>query len=63
MVKDALNDAAKKMKASTEHFRKDIGMLRTGRANISIFEEIRSITTASPRPSTRWPPSRSRSRP
>ncbi len=41
MVKDALNDTAKKMKASAEHFRKEIGMLRTGRANISIFEDIK----------------------
>jgi ribosome recycling factor len=41
MVKDVLTDAAKKMKASAEHFRKDIGMLRTGRANIGIFEEIK----------------------
>ena len=41
MVKDVLKDVEKKMKASTEHFRKDMGMLRTGRANISIFEEIK----------------------
>jgi ribosome recycling factor len=41
MVKDALNDAGRKMKASAEHFRKDVGMLRTGRANIGIFEEIK----------------------
>ncbi len=41
MVKDALNDTARKMKASADHFRKDIGMLRTGRANIGIFEEIK----------------------
>jgi len=41
MVKDALKDLEKKMKTSSEHFRKDIGMLRTGRANISIFEEIK----------------------
>lgn len=41
MVKDVLKDVEKKMKTSTEHFRKDIGMLRTGRANISIFEEIK----------------------
>ncbi|MBN2265892.1 MAG: ribosome recycling factor [Candidatus Aminicenantes bacterium] len=41
MVKDALNDAGKKMKVSAEHFRKEIGMLRTGRANISLFEEIK----------------------
>ncbi|HPW17300.1 MAG TPA: ribosome recycling factor [Candidatus Aminicenantes bacterium] len=41
MVKDVLNDTARKMKASADHFRKDIGMLRTGRANIAIFEEIK----------------------
>src|SRR4030065_687092 len=41
MVKDVLQDVEKKMKASTDHFRKDLGMLRTGRANISIFEEIK----------------------
>jgi len=41
MVKDVLSDTAKKMKASAEHFRKDMGMLRTGRANIGIFEEIK----------------------
>ena len=41
MVKDVLNDTGRKMKASADHFRKDIGMLRTGRANIGIFEEIK----------------------
>jgi ribosome recycling factor len=41
MVKDALNETTKKMKTSIEHFRKEMGMLRTGRANISIFEEIK----------------------
>ena len=41
MVKDVLKDLEKKMKASTEHFRKELGMLRTGRANIAIFEEIK----------------------
>jgi ribosome recycling factor len=41
MVKDLLKDLEKKMKASTEHFRKELGMLRTGRANIAIFEEIK----------------------
>ena len=41
MVKDVLKDLEKKMKASVEHFRKDLGLLRTGRANISIFEEIK----------------------
>jgi len=41
MLKDALRDLDKKTKASVEHFRKDLGMLRTGRANIAIFEEIK----------------------
>jgi len=41
MVKDILKDLEKKMKASIEHFRKDLGMLRTGRANMAIFEEIK----------------------
>lgn len=41
MVKDVLKDLEKKMKASTEHFRKELGMLRTGRANLGIFEEIK----------------------
>jgi ribosome recycling factor len=41
MVKDVLKDLEKKMKASVDHFRKELGMLRTGRANIAIFEEIK----------------------
>jgi ribosome recycling factor len=41
MVKDILKDLDKKMKTSIEHFRKELGMLRTGRANIAIFEEIK----------------------
>jgi len=41
MVKDVLKDLEKKMKTSVDHFRKDLGMLRTGRANIGIFEEIK----------------------
>ncbi len=41
MVKDELRSVEKKMKTSLEHFRKELGMLRTGRANISMFEEIR----------------------
>ncbi|MGD1010106.1 MAG: ribosome recycling factor [Candidatus Aminicenantales bacterium] len=41
MVKDILKDLEKKMKASVEHFRKELGMLRTGRANMAIFEEIK----------------------
>src|SRR5512136_1995659 len=41
MVKDVLKDLDKKMKGSVEHFRKELGVLRTGRANINIFEEIK----------------------
>jgi len=41
MVKDILKDLEKKMKASVEHFRKELGMLRTGRADMAIFEEIK----------------------
>jgi len=41
MLKDALREVDKKMKASADHFRKDLGMLRTGRANIGIFEDIK----------------------
>jgi ribosome recycling factor len=41
MVKDVLKDLEKKMKSSIDHFRKELGMLRTGRANIAIFEEIK----------------------
>jgi ribosome recycling factor len=41
MVKDVLKDLEKRMKASLEHFRKDLGKLRTGRANLSIFEDIK----------------------
>jgi ribosome recycling factor len=41
MVKDILKDLEKKMKSSVEHFRKELGMLRTGRANMAIFEEIK----------------------
>jgi len=41
MVKDVLHDLEKKMKTSLEHFRKDLSRLRTGRANLSIFEDIK----------------------
>ena len=41
MVKDILKELEKKMKISSEHFRKELGKLRTGRANINIFEDIR----------------------
>lgn len=41
MVKEELKDLEKKMKMSVEHFRKELSRLRTGRANISIFEDIK----------------------
>ena len=41
MVKEELRELEKKMKFSVEHFRKDLSKLRTGRANISIFEDIK----------------------
>ncbi len=41
MVKDVLRELEKKMKVSTEHFRKELSRLRTGRANINIFEDIK----------------------
>lgn len=41
MVKEELKDLEKKMKASLEHFRKDLSRLRTGRANISLLEDIK----------------------
>jgi len=41
MVKEILKELEKKMKTSSEHFRKELGKLRTGRANINIFEDIR----------------------
>ena len=41
MVKEILRDLEKKMKGSVEHFRKDLSKLRTGRANINIFEDIK----------------------
>jgi len=41
MVKDVLKELEKKMKTSIDHFRKELSKLRTGRANINIFEDIR----------------------
>ncbi|MHB8095191.1 MAG: ribosome recycling factor [Candidatus Aminicenantales bacterium] len=41
MVKDILKELEKKMKVSADHFRKELTKLRTGRANISIFEDIK----------------------
>jgi ribosome recycling factor len=41
MVKDILKSLENKMKVSAEHFRKELAKLRTGRANLSLFEDIR----------------------
>jgi ribosome recycling factor len=41
MVKEELKELEKKMKISVEHFRKELTKLRTGRANLSIFEDIK----------------------
>ena len=41
MVKDILRDLEKRMKVSTECFRKELSRLRTGRANINLFEELK----------------------
>jgi ribosome recycling factor len=41
MVREELRELEKKMKGSVEHFRKDLSKLRTGRANIGIFEDIK----------------------
>jgi len=41
MVKDVLRDLERQMKVSVEHFRKDLSKLRTGQANLAIFEDIK----------------------
>ncbi len=41
MVKDVLRDLEVKMKVSADHFRKDLSKVRTGRANLSLFEDIK----------------------
>jgi ribosome recycling factor len=41
MVKDTLIELEKKMKNSVEHYRKNLSRLRTGRANLSLFEDIK----------------------
>ncbi len=41
MVKEELRELEKKMLVSVEHFRKDLSKLRTGRANIGIFSDIK----------------------
>ncbi len=41
MVKDILRELEKNMKGAVEHFRKDLSKLRTGRASIQMFEDIK----------------------
>lgn len=41
MVKEILRELEKNMKISTEHFRKELSKLRTGRANINLLEDIK----------------------
>ena len=41
MVKEELNELTKRMKKSVDHFRKSLSRLRTGRANINVFEDIK----------------------
>ncbi|MGB4704280.1 MAG: ribosome recycling factor [Candidatus Saccharicenans sp.] len=50
MVKEVLKETEKKMKNSIEHFRKELSKLRTGRANISIFEDIKVMYYGTPTP-------------
>ena len=41
MVKDSLKTLENKMKVSAEHFRRDLSKLRTGRASINLFEDLK----------------------
>jgi len=41
MVKNILKDIDKKMNVSNDHFRKELSKLRTGRANLNLFEDIK----------------------
>ncbi len=41
MVKDELRELENKMKVSADHFRKGLSKLRTGRANLGLFEDIK----------------------
>lgn len=50
MVKEVLKELERKMKLSTEHFRKELSKLRTGRANIHLFEEIKVNYYGQPTP-------------
>jgi ribosome recycling factor len=50
MIKDVLKDVEKRVKVSMEHFRKELSKLRTGRANLSIFEDIKVDYYGTPTP-------------
>ena len=41
MVKDELIELEKRMKVSADHFRNNLSKLRTGRANLGLFEDIK----------------------
>jgi len=41
MIKETLMELEKKMKVSVDHYRKDLSRLRTGRANLSLVEDIK----------------------
>jgi ribosome recycling factor len=41
MVKDVLKALEGRMKVSADHFRKELSKVRTGRANLSLFEDIK----------------------
>jgi len=41
MVKAVLKALEAKMKVSADHFRKDLSKVRTGRANLSLFEDLK----------------------
>ncbi len=49
-VKDVLKQLETKMNVSLDHFRRDLSKLRTGRANISIFEDIKVDYYGNPTP-------------
>ena len=41
MVKDVLDELELRMSVSVDHFRKELSKLRTGRANLGLFEDIK----------------------
>ncbi len=49
-VKDVLKQLESKMNTSLDHFRKDLSKLRTGRASVSLFEDIKVDYYGAPTP-------------